>query len=83
VAAQVPRRAPTRWRALAGCTRRAQGRRGGAEALLAAGADVNQRGAHGRTPLHVATFARQREAVRVLAEAGPTWACWRTTATTP
>ena len=25
---------------------------------------------HGRTPLHVATFARQREAVRLLAQAG-------------
>jgi ankyrin repeat protein len=36
--------------------------------LLAAGADVNQREGHGRTALHVATFARQREAIRVLAE---------------
>jgi ankyrin repeat protein len=36
--------------------------------LLAAGADVNQRGAQGRTAVHVATFARQREAVRVLAD---------------
>ena len=36
--------------------------------LLAAGADVNQRDAQGRTAVHVATFARQREAVRVLAD---------------
>jgi ankyrin repeat protein len=28
------------------------------------------RDAHGRTPLHVATFARQREAARLLAQAG-------------
>lgn len=38
--------------------------------LLAARPDVNMRDAHGRTPLHVATFARQREAVRLLAQAG-------------
>jgi hypothetical protein len=31
---------------------------------------VNARDARGRTPLHVATFARQREAIRVLARAG-------------
>jgi ankyrin repeat protein len=31
---------------------------------------LNMRDAHGRTPLHVATFARQREAVRLLAQAG-------------
>lgn len=31
---------------------------------------LNARDAHGRTPLHVATFARQREAVRLLAQAG-------------
>ncbi|MCL4770344.1 MAG: ankyrin repeat domain-containing protein [Burkholderiaceae bacterium] len=37
--------------------------------LLAARPDVNMRDAHGRTPLHVATFARQREAVRLLAQA--------------
>lgn len=38
--------------------------------LAARGADVDARDAHGRTPLHVATFARQREAVRALAQAG-------------
>ena len=31
---------------------------------------LNARDPHGRTPLHVATFARQREAVRLLAQAG-------------
>ena len=39
-------------------------------ALLAAGADPNPREGHGRTPLHVATFARQREAIRQLAQGG-------------
>jgi ankyrin repeat protein len=33
-------------------------------------ADLNVRDAHGRTPLHVATFARQRGAIRALAKAG-------------
>jgi ankyrin repeat protein len=37
---------------------------------LAAGAAVNGRDRHGRTPVHVATFARQREAIRALAQAG-------------
>ncbi|MCC7463504.1 MAG: ankyrin repeat domain-containing protein [Gammaproteobacteria bacterium] len=40
------------------------------QAALAQGQAVNQRGAHGRTALHVATFARQREAIRALAAAG-------------
>jgi uncharacterized protein len=31
---------------------------------------LEQRDEHGRTPLHVAAFARQREAIRVLAAAG-------------
>lgn len=38
--------------------------------LIAARAELNARGANGRTPLHVATFARQRQAVRALALAG-------------
>ena len=38
--------------------------------LLAARPDVNMRDAHGRTPLHVAAFARQRGAITALAQAG-------------
>lgn len=37
--------------------------------LLAAGADVDGRDRHGRTPLHVATFARRRQAIALLADA--------------
>ena len=36
----------------------------------ARGAAVNATDAHGRTPLHVTTFARQRDAVRALVKAG-------------
>jgi uncharacterized protein len=36
----------------------------------AAKANLNQRDAQGRTPLHVATFAKKREVVRALAAAG-------------
>lgn len=38
--------------------------------LIAARADLNARDAYGRTPLHVATYARQAEAIRALAHAG-------------
>jgi ankyrin repeat protein len=40
------------------------------EKLPAAGVAVNARDGHGRTPLHVATFARRREAIRSLVRAG-------------
>jgi len=42
----------------------------GVKALLAAGADANARDAFGRTPLHLATFARQREVIEALARGG-------------
>jgi len=38
--------------------------------LIASGANLDARDARGRTPLHVATHARQREAVKLLAKAG-------------
>lgn len=38
--------------------------------LLASKPDVKERDAYGRTALHVATFARQPEVVRLLAQAG-------------
>ncbi|MDH6594408.1 ankyrin repeat protein [Variovorax sp. TBS-050B] len=40
------------------------------KALIAAGADLEARDAHGRTPLHVAAHARQRGAIELLAKAG-------------
>ena len=39
-------------------------------AALAVKAPIDARDSHGRTPLHVATFARQREAIKVLAAGG-------------
>jgi hypothetical protein len=50
----------------------AQGDSAALQRLLASAgaAQLNARDAQGRTPLHVATFARQREAIRVLAKAG-------------
>ena len=38
--------------------------------LAAQKADLNARDGHGRTPVHVAAFAKQREALRALAQAG-------------
>jgi hypothetical protein len=38
--------------------------------LIEAKADLNARDSHGRTPLHTATFARQREAIRLLTAGG-------------
>ena len=40
------------------------------EQLAASKADVNARDGNGRTPLHVATFAKQRDAIRALVKAG-------------
>ena len=40
------------------------------KALIAGGADLEARDGLGRTPLHVATHARQREAIATLAQAG-------------
>jgi uncharacterized protein len=40
------------------------------EQLAAQVAPLNARDAYGRTPLHVATFARRREAIRALVRAG-------------
>lgn len=39
------------------------------EKLIGAKVDLNARDAYGRTPLHVATYARQAEAIRALAKA--------------
>lgn len=51
----------------------AAARRGDLAAIqrsIADKADLNVRDPYGRTPLHVATYARQREAIKLLAKAG-------------
>ncbi|HEU5194899.1 MAG TPA: ankyrin repeat domain-containing protein, partial [Methylomirabilota bacterium] len=52
----------------------AAAQRGDGEMILrlaaATHAALESRDAHGRTPLHVATFARQRAAIEALAKAG-------------
>lgn len=48
----------------------ARGDRPALQKLVAARAEVNARDAYGRTPLQVATYARQAEVIRVLAKAG-------------
>ena len=42
----------------------------GLEQAIAAGAQLHARDSHGRTALHIATFARQQGAIRALARAG-------------
>lgn len=48
----------------------AAAQRGDVSQIAAARSDVNARDGHGRTPVHVAAFARQRDAIRALAKAG-------------
>ena len=48
----------------------ARGDAGEVRRFAAGGADVNAREAYGRTPLHVATFGRHRDAIAALARAG-------------
>jgi uncharacterized protein len=47
-----------------------QGDLGKVKKLLAAGANVNARDPYGRTAVHIAAHARQRELIRALAQAG-------------
>jgi uncharacterized protein len=47
-----------------------QGDLAAVERLAASRSALEARDAHGRTPLHVATFAKQREVIRALARAG-------------
>ncbi len=70
VSAQVPP-TPPQVAAYAGLHAAAHGGDLSAIARLAASnGALRQRDGHGRTPLHVATFARQREAVKALLAAG-------------
>jgi len=48
----------------------ARGDAAGIAKLTAAGADIRARDGHGRTPLHVAAYTRQSEAMRALVKAG-------------
>ncbi len=48
----------------------AQGQLANLKHLIATQTPLNGRDAYGRTAVHVATFARQREAIRLLAQAG-------------
>ena len=68
VVAQVPPDAAQIARWLHAAAQR--GDMAGLTTLIAARADLNARDTVGRTPLHVATFARQREVIRALAKAG-------------
>jgi len=70
VSAQVPPQ-PAELLAYEGLHRAAwQGDLPKLKGLIASGAHLDARDARGRTPLHVATHARQREAVKLLAKAG-------------
>ncbi|RRH87306.1 ankyrin repeat domain-containing protein [Variovorax beijingensis] len=70
VSAQVPPQ-PAELLAYEGLHRAAwQGDLPKLKSLAASGANLDARDARGRTPLHVATHARQREAVKLLAKAG-------------
>lgn len=68
--AQVP---PTRDEIAAYTGLHAAAARGDAESarrLIASGANVNERDGYRRTPLHVATFAKQRDIIALLVKAG-------------